>query len=233
MSRHHDDLPAAEPAMMPPVADTQEQRGNRVPNIQDAIGGPLGMVESALPTVVFIAAVLATDRDVRLSAIIATVVAVLLAAGRLLRGQTMRYAVGGLIGVAFAAFVAAKTGRAENFFLPGLLFNLGYAAVLITSIVMRRPLVGYATFALHGHDPRDPWHRDPVFTKAATRATWILAAVFVLRLAVQLPLYLSDALVALGVAKVAMGLPLFALGLWLAWLLMRGVVLPKASAEPA
>jgi hypothetical protein len=29
--------------------------------------------------------------------------------------------------------------------------------------------------------------------------------------------------VALGVARTAMGLPVFALGLWLTWLLVRGV----------
>jgi hypothetical protein len=42
-----------------------------------------------------------------------------------------------------------------------------------------------------------------------------------LRLLVQLPLYLADAVVALGVARTAMGLPLFALGLWLTYLLVH------------
>ena len=42
-------------------------------------------------------------------------------------------------------------------------------------------------------------------------------AVFTLRLAVQVPLYLADAVTALGVARLVMGLPLYALGLWLAW----------------
>lgn len=196
------------------------------PGLAEAIGGPLGMVESALPTIVFVAAVTVTDRDIRLSAIVAVVVAIVMAGVRLARGQTVRYAMSGLAGVAFAAFVAAKTGKAENFFLPGLLFNIGYAALAIGSIAVRRPLAGYAVMAFHGANPTGGWHREPVFTRAATRATWVLAAVFVARVAVQLPMYLADALVALGVAKVAMGLPLFALGLWLAWLLMRGVPLP-------
>jgi Protein of unknown function (DUF3159) len=38
---------------------------------------------------------------------------------------------------------------------------------------------------------------------------------------VQLPLYLAGAVVALGVAKTAMGLPLFALGLWLTYRLVQ------------
>lgn len=196
----------------------------------EAIGGPLGMLESALPTIVFVATVTITDRDIRLAAVIATATAIILAAVRLARGQTVRYALGGLVGVAFAAFVAAKTGKAENFFLPGLLFNIGYAALAIGSVTVRRPLAGYAVMAFHGANPTGGWHREPVFTRAATRATLVLAAVFAARVAVQLPMYLADALVALGVAKVAMGLPLFALGLWWAWLLMRGVPLP--AEEP-
>ena len=47
------------------------------------------------------------------------------------------------------------------------------------------------------------------------------AGLFSLRLAVQLPLYLAGAVVALGVARIAMGVPLFAIGIWLTWLLMR------------
>ena len=41
------------------------------------------------------------------------------------------------------------------------------------------------------------------------------SCLFSLRLAVQLPLYLAGAVVALGVARVAMGVPLFAVGIWL------------------
>ena len=53
------------------------------------------------------------------------------------------------------------------------------------------------------------------------RASLLWAALFGLRLAVQLPLYLAGAVVALGVARTAMGLPLFALGLWLTYRLVR------------
>ena len=44
---------------------------------------------------------------------------------------------------------------------------------------------------------------------------------FVLRLAVQLPLYLAGDLVALGVAKTAMGFPIFAIAVWLSYLVLR------------
>jgi len=55
---------------------------------------------------------------------------------------------------------------------------------------------------------------------------------FSARLAVQGPLYLAGAVVALGVARTAMGLPLFALGLWITWLLVRGVrAQPQAATR--
>ena len=46
----------------------------------------------------------------------------------------------------------------------------------------------------------------------------------------QLPLYLAGAVVALGIARTAMGLPLFALGLWLSYLL--GAPGPPPEPEP-
>jgi hypothetical protein len=48
---------------------------------------------------------------------------------------------------------------------------------------------------------------------------------------VQLPLYLAGSVVALGVARTAMGLPVFALGLWLTYLLVRRP--PAAAAAQA
>ncbi len=67
--------------------------------------------------------------------------------------------------------------------------------------------------------------------RAFVRATWLWAGLFGLRLLVQLPLYLAGAVVALGVAKTAMGLPLFGIGLWLTWLLVRRHRITPAPAQ--
>ena len=195
--------------------------------MSDAIGGPLGMFETALPTLVFIVMITIDRDEIGRASLVAVIVAAVLAAVRLVRGQTIRFVAGGLFGVAFSAFVAAKSGKAENFFLPGLLINAAYAGALLTSLAFRRPLIGYFVISFHGVDPTSPWHEDRPFTRAATRATWIFAAIFLLKLMVQLPMYLTDALVALGVAKIAMGYPLYALGIWLTWLLMRPVPVPR------
>ena len=125
----------------------------------------------------------------------------------------------GLVGVAFAAFIATRSGRAENFFLPGLIANAAYATAFLVSIVVRWPLVGVIVAQLDGEG--SGWRADRVRFRTFTRASWLWAGLFAVRLLVQLPLYLAGAVVALGVARTAMGLPLFALGIWLTWLLVR------------
>ena len=61
-------------------------------------------------------------------------------------------------------------------------------------------------------------------------ATWIITILMLLRLAVQMPLYFANAVEALGATRLIMGLPLYALGVWLAW---RASAPGEASAGEA
>jgi intracellular septation protein A len=197
-------------------------------DLADAIGGPLGMLETSLPAVAFVAAYAASGSDTRTAAIVAVGLAVVLAALRLARRQTPRHAVSGLVGVAFAAFIAVHSGRAQNFFLPGLLLNAAYASAFLVSIVVRRPLVGVIIGQLDRTG--GAWREDPRRLRSYNRASYLWVGVFLLRLVVELPLYLAGAVLALGVARTATGLPLFALGLWITWLLVRGARVATAPA---
>jgi len=202
------------------MADHSERTPATPPtNFQEAVGGPLGMAETSLPAVAFVIAYTASGSDTNTAAIVAVGLALVLSLARIVKRESPMYAVSGLIGVGFAAFVATRSGRAEDFFLPGLLANAAYAAAFLISLVVRRPLVGIIVTKLDGED--DAWRRDPLRVRAFVRATWLWAVLFLVRLIVQLPLYLGGAVVALGVAKTAMGLPLFGVGLWLTWLLVR------------
>jgi Protein of unknown function (DUF3159) len=194
-----------------------ERRGP--PTLAEAVGGPLGMAETALPAVAFVTAYAASGSNTDLSAAVAVGLALVLAVARLVRRQSPKHALTGLVGVAFAAFIAARSGRAEDFFLPGLLANAAYASAFLISLALRRPLVGEIVSRLDGEGKG--WRDDPARVKAFRRASWLWAWLFLTRLAVQLPLYLAGAVVALGVARTAMGVPLFALGLWLTWRLVR------------
>ncbi len=189
------------------------------PTLAEAIGGPMGVAETSVPAVAFVLAYVVSGSDTNTAAIVAVGLAVVLAVIRLVRRETPRHALSGLVGVAFAAFIATRSGKAENFFLPGLLANAAYASAFVISVAVRRPLVGLIVSQLDGEGAS--WRDDPQRLRAFTRASWMWAGLFVARLVVQLPLYLAGEVVALGVARTAMGLPLFALGIWLTWRLVR------------
>ena len=197
------------------------------PSLAGAVGGPLGMLESALPAVVFVAVYSLSGSDTNLAAIVAVGLALVLSSARLVRRESPRHALSGLVGVAFAAFVATRSGRAEDFFLPGLLANAAYASAFLVSIAVRRPLVGVIVGALDGEG--QGWREEPDRMRAFTQASWLWAGIFLTRLAVQSPLYLVGAVVALGVAKTALGIPLFALGLWLTWRLVHRHRVPATA----
>jgi hypothetical protein len=48
---------------------------------------------------------------------------------------------------------------------------------------------------------------------------WV--GLFALRLLIQVPLYLADQVAVLGLAKLILGTPLYALLIWFTWLLAR------------
>jgi hypothetical protein len=209
------------------MTDTSDRDTAAPPSLAEAIGGPLGMAETSLPAVAFVVAYTASGSDTNTAATVAVGLALVLSVARLVRRESPRHALSGLVGVAFAAFIATRSGKAEDFFLPGLLANAAYASAFLISLAVRRPLVGIIVTALDGED--EGWREDPRRMRAFERATWLWAALFLLRLVVMLPLYLAGAVVALGIAKTALGLPVFGLGLWLSWLLVRRSRIPAPA----
>jgi hypothetical protein len=214
------------------VADTRHNpaadlTSERPPSIADAVGGPLGVAESALPAAAFVLTYTVSGQDTRAAVIAAVALGVIFGVARIIRGQTVQFALAGLGGLALSAYVVSKTGKAEDFFLPGLLANAGYALAYLISILVRWPLLGIIVASLRGGDMS--WRKDPEQVRAYSRASWVWVALFSLRLSVQLPLYLASALTALGVARIAMGIPLFAVGIWLSWLILRPRVASAAA----
>lgn len=185
----------------------------------DELGGPQGIADSSLPGLLFIAIYSITGGELQASAIAAVGLGAVIALIRVIRGEALRFAVAGFVGVLIAGFIATRTGRAEDFFLPGLLFNAGYALGYAGSIIIRWPLVGVIVGPLIGEGMR--WRKDRKRVRLFSRASWLWVGMFSARLLVQLPLYLTGALLALGIARAAMGLPLFLLTLWLTYLALR------------
>ena len=202
------------------MSESGKREGEETWNLLDEMGGPQGVADSSLPGLAFVIVYSISGGELGLSAGIAVGLGAALAIFRRARGESLKFALTGFFGVAIAGFIATRTGRAEDFFLPGLLFNAGYALAYLVSIVIGWPLIGVIVGPLTGNGMR--WRDDPNKVKAYSRASWIWVGMFTLRLAVQLPLYLAGSLLALGIARTAMGLPLFILAVWLSWLTLRG-----------
>lgn len=106
-----------------------------------------------------------------------------------------------------------------------------FLLLLIVSLAARRPLIGLVASLLTG-DER--WRADRAKLRVATIATLLWIALFTVRLAVQLPLYFAGQIQALGALKLVLGVPAYAIVLWVTWLLMRTVYARRdADAEPA
>lgn len=135
----------------------------------------------------------------------ALVVGAVVAAWRVRRGQQVVYALGGIVAIGFAALVALRSGRAEGYFLPGIVSAFGWAAVAVVSMVVRRPLAAWSSW-LFRRWPLDWYWRHDV-RPAYTMVTVVWAAYFVLRGGVQWLLYVDRKPELLAAAKLATSWP--------------------------
>lgn len=205
--------------------------------LSDALGGWRGSVETALPTIAFVVA-WTWRKDVVTAVVAAAVVAVLLASARLVQRQSLQFVLSAVVPTVIAAFFVLRSGRAQDAFLPGILWNCALTVLGLVSVVTRWPLVGFMVGAGDPQASQDPlaWHRDSGVVRVCQRLTMVMVAAFVLRVAIMAPLYAAGQVTWLGVAKVVLGWPL-----WLGavavmgWMLLRGNTpqeLP-ADAPPA
>lgn len=228
----------------PVVAGTVEEVVRA--QLSRALGGRRGMLEAAVPTLAFTVLFLLT-KDLRIAVWVSVAAALVLLAVRLLQRSTVQFVLNSLVGIAIGAFFAWRSARnggtpdqaALAYFLPGLIYNAGYGALMVFSNLVRWPVVGFMVGSVAG-DPTE-WHRDPQVVRLCRNLTWMLAVPCLARVLVQLPIYLAgkaadDAgpmVAALALTKIAMGWPLQLLALaGMAWLLARnGTPLAQETAE--
>jgi hypothetical protein len=218
----------------PPTTDTVEALVRR--QLGEALGGKRGMVEAAVPTLTITVVWLLTRHlEVALGASVA--IAAVELALRLVQRQTVKFCVNALVGIAigwfFVHLAASRGGSADDqalaYFLPGLLYNTGYAVAMAMTCLTGWPLVGFMIGSVTG-DPT-AWHTDRQVVRLCSRLTWLLVLPCAVRALVQWPIWLGGhsgslsagtAVAALGVLKLAMGWPLQLGGLAaMSWLLAR------------
>jgi hypothetical protein len=202
-----------EPANTAPGAPAgtlaDELRDRTRQQILDSMGGWSGTIVAAIPLLVFVLVNALTGLRAAVGAAVAA--GVVVAGYRLARHQPVQQALTGLVSVAIAAAIAARTGEARGFFLLGIVSAFGYAAVFAVSLLVRRPLVGVLWEYL---DPAplpagQRWYRLRELRRAYDVATLAVLAMFLARAVVQLSLFSENRTGLLAAAKLAMGLPLY------------------------
>lgn len=196
--------------------------------VWSAIGGWRGVLESVLPSLAFVVLFTLRPEPLILALGVSVGLAAVFTIVRLVQKSPPSAALGGLIAAGAAAALALWTGRGADNFVPGLITNAVYGTVLLVSALIGWSLIGIAAGFLMGE--ATAWREDKRKRRAFRWLGIAWAALFFARLAVQLPLYLTDQVTALGTLKLIMGLPLFAPLIAVTWLVVRALY-PRESPQ--
>lgn len=181
------------------------------------MGGISGLIYSSLPVAVLIPVNTAFGLMPAIAAALG--VAALILVWRLIRRDSVQPAVSGFIGVGISALIAWMVGASKGYFLLGIWTSLIWAGVFMLSVLIRRPIVGYAWSWIQGHDRAWRSNSRAVLAFDVATMTWVL--VFASRFVVQRHLYDLDQTGWLGVARIAMGWPLTAVAALVTYLAIR------------
>lgn len=171
--------------------------------IRQLFTGDRTLGDSFVPPLLFVA--VNAFAGLGVAAAVAVVAGAGVAAWRYSKGAKAMYAIGGIAAVGFAALLALRSGRAEGFFLPGIVSAGFWALAAVGSIAARRPLAGWSSSFFRGW-PREWFWRDDV-RPAYTRVTWLWAIYFALRFAGQAVLFVAEQPEALAAFKLATSWP--------------------------
>lgn len=228
------------PAEQPTMAQLAEgyasqaglhRSGNGNIDVLKSAGGVQGIAESILPGLVFLV-VFTITRELAPALIGSLATAAAFTIARLIQRRPLTQALAGVVGVGLSAWIANTTGKAEDFYVLGFFTNFAYIVAMTLSIVFRWPFAGLI-FGFIRNEGLE-WRKHPARMRAYQIGTWVIVAVLVLRLVVQVPLYFmgEQGLAALATTRLLMSTPLYVLGVWVAWLLTRPVpVTGPASAD--
>jgi len=165
----------------------------------------VGIVVAAAPSLVFVAVNVLTSLYPAIIAAAGTAAAGL--GYRMVRRQSPRSALVGILIVAVGAVLAAVTGEARGFFLVPTLIPFAVILICLATIVARRPLTGLILNRVTGGPP--DWYRNPALRRVHLIATSAALGINVINATVQAIFYGRGDTVVLAVAHAATG-PVFA-----------------------
>jgi hypothetical protein len=211
----------------PAVAHTVDEEERSA--LDEILGGNRGLVDASIPPITFVTVNTTVGFHPALYAALGAGAALFLF--RLVRRERLRHAVFGFGAVAIAVAFAARTGEARDFFLPGILLNIGYAVAFTISALVKRPALGLGLAKLEGH--ADDWYTDDRVRRYFSLATWLWASLFATRAIVQTTFYLLDKPGWLAAVKLLLGWPVFLASLAPTQSLLRKARVVRPRSVPA
>lgn len=135
--------------------------------------------------------------------------ALILSAGiailRIVRKQSLTYALAGVGSVAVAIGLARYLGKSEGFFLPGLISGSMTLLLTILSLVIRRPMVAWTSYIARRW-PLD-WYWHPQVRPAYSEVTFAWVIFFTARLLLQFALFENQDVNSLALTNFVTGWP--------------------------
>ena len=135
----------------------------------------------------------------------ALILAVGIAILRVVRKQSLIYALAGVGSVAVAIGIAWYLGKSEGFFLPGLISGSMTLLLTILSLVIRRPMVAWTSYIARRWPLAWYWH--PQVRPAYSEVTFAWTIFFAARLLLQFSLFESQNVNSLALTNFITGWP--------------------------
>lgn len=212
-----------------------------------ALGGRRGMVEAAVPGIVF-TVVWLTTKELQWALVGSLVVAGAALVARLVQRSSTQFVLNAVFGIGIGwVFVrwAESSGGSESdqalaFFLPGILISLGYTIVLGFTCLIGWPMLGFMLGSVTGD--ATAWHDQPLVVRLCSRLTWVMLLPGAIGVLLQGPVWLlghtgridaDHAVVLILVLRTGLGWVL-RIGSWsvMIWLLARNATpLDEAPAD--
>ena len=193
---------------------TQSKSRELLDELRTVFAGRNSFLDAILPPIIFLVINgLAGFQAAMWSALGLSIV---IAAMRIVRKQSLIYALAGVASVAIAIGIAWFLGKSEGFFLPDLVSGSMTVLLALLSLVIRRPMVAWTSFIARRW-PLD-WYWHPQVRPAYSEVTFAWAVFFAARLLLQFSLFRNQDVNSLAVTNFITGWPATILLLVLSYL---------------
>jgi hypothetical protein len=188
------------------------------------LGGWTGIIESTIPPTAFLALFTIT-RNTLLAVTVAGILALVFIVKQVVTKKPVVQAIAGAVGIAIATYLAIH-GSAKDYYLGGFATNAIYLLIYGGSALVGWPVIGLAVGFFKGWGIG--WRKDKALMNRFKLVSLLWVGIFGTRLLVEVPLYLANNIQALGITKLILSEPFYALGLWFTWLSLRSVIMAKS-----